>query len=180
MAREEVQAIARQMVALADPRLIKILYKAEEPVGFLFAYPDVSAALQRTGGRLWPFGWLRLYRELRTTRWVNVNGAGIAEGHRGLGGTALLFTEMYRSVRDGGFEHADLVQIGRENLPMLPRTARIWSGLLQGPQDVRARALDPSGAPRPHRAHNVPSPFVIARSAECSSAATWNSQDQAR
>jgi hypothetical protein len=36
-----------------------------------------------------------------------------------LGGTALLFSEMYKSVREGGFQHADLVQIGSENLPML-------------------------------------------------------------
>jgi hypothetical protein len=122
---EEVQAIARQMVAFADPRLIKILYKDETPVGFLFAYPDISRAVQRTGGRLWPVGWAVWLRELRRTAWVNINGAGIAEGYRGLGGTALLFSEMYRSVRDGGFQHADLVQIGSENMPML-RELRRW------------------------------------------------------
>ena len=93
---EEIEAVARQMVAFADPRLIKILYKDETPVG-----------------------WALWLRELRRTSWVNINGAGIAEGYRGLGGTALLFSEMYKSVREGGFRHADLVQIGSENLPML-------------------------------------------------------------
>jgi hypothetical protein len=116
---EEVGAIARQMVAFANPRLIKILYKGETPVGFLFAYPDISRAVQRTGGRLWPLGWALWLLELRRTEWVNVNGAGIAEGYRGLGGTALLFSEMFKSVRDGGFRHADIVQVGSENLPML-------------------------------------------------------------
>lgn len=115
----EIDAIARQMIAFADPRLIKVLSKGDEPVGFLFAYPDISAAVQRTKGRMWPFGWIEWLREMRTTQWVNVNGAGITEGYRGLGGTALLFTEMYRSVREGGFRHADLVQIGSENFPML-------------------------------------------------------------
>ncbi len=116
---EEIEGIARQMVTYADPRLIKILYKDEVPIGFLFAYPDISEAVQRTGGRLWPVGWALWMRELRRTKWVNINGAGIAEGYRGLGGTALLFSEMYRSIRDGGFRHADLVQIGSENAPML-------------------------------------------------------------
>jgi len=116
---EEIEAVARQMVAFADPRLIKILYKDETPVGFLFAYPDISRAVQRTGGHLWPVGWALWLRELRRTSWVNINGAGIAEGYRGLGGTALLFSEMYKSVREGGFRHADLVQIGSENFPML-------------------------------------------------------------
>jgi len=116
---EEIRSIAQQMAAYADPRLIKILYKGDAPVGFLFAYPDISAAVQRTKGRMWPFGWALWLRELRRTKWVNINGAGITKGYRGLGGTALLFGEMYRSVQDGGFVHADLVQIGAENAPML-------------------------------------------------------------
>jgi hypothetical protein len=112
---EEVKAMADQMTWFADPRLIKIVYKGEQPVGFLFAYPDISAALQRTQGRLFPFGWLDLLLELRRTRWININGAGMIEGYRGLGGTALLFSEMYKSVAECSYEHADIVQIGVEN-----------------------------------------------------------------
>ncbi len=116
---EEVDAIAGQLLWFADPRLIKVVLKDEAPVGFLFAYPDISAALQRTGGRLFPFGWLDMLLELRRTKWVNVNGAGIVERYRGLGGTAILFSEMHKSVTAGQFEHADLVQIGVENDRML-------------------------------------------------------------
>ena len=113
---DEVQALADQMLWFADPRLIKIVMKGDEPVGFLFAYPDISAAVQRTNGRLFPFGWLDLLLELRRTRWININGAGITEQYRGTGGTAILFSEMYQSVREAGrFDHADLVQIGVEN-----------------------------------------------------------------
>jgi hypothetical protein len=112
---EDVKGIAEQMMWFADPRLIKIVMKGDEPVGFLFAYPDVSAALQRTGGRLFPTGWFHLWRELKRTRWINVNGAGIIEQYRGLGGTAILFSEMHKSVVEGGYLYADLVQIGVEN-----------------------------------------------------------------
>jgi hypothetical protein len=115
---DEAQAIASQLLWFADPHLIKVVMKDEQPVGFLFAYPDISAALQRTGGRVFPLGWVQILLELRRTRWVNINGAGMIEGYRGLGGTAILFSEMYRSVREGGFQHADLVQIGVENSNM--------------------------------------------------------------
>ena len=112
---EEVKGIADQMLWFADPRLIKIVMKGDEPVGFLFAYPDVSAALQRSQGKLFPTGWFHLWRELKRTRWINVNGAGIVEQYRGLGGTAILFSEMHKSVVEGGYLYADLVQIGLEN-----------------------------------------------------------------
>ncbi len=112
---EEVKTLANQLLWFANPRLIKIIWKGEEPVGFLLAYPDISAAIQRTGGRLWPFGWIDMLLELKRTKWINVNGAGIIEQYRGLGGTALLFAAMYNSVKNTGYEHADLVQVGVEN-----------------------------------------------------------------
>jgi hypothetical protein len=112
---DEAQAMADQLLWFADPRLIKILWKEDRPVGFLFAYPDISAALQRTRGRLFPLGWIDLLLELRRTKWININGAGIVEEYRGLGGTAILFSEMFKSVADGGFRQADLVQVGTSN-----------------------------------------------------------------
>lgn len=115
---DEVTAMAGQLEWFADPRLIKIVMKGDELVGFLFAYPDISAAVQRVGGRFLPFGWADMLLELRRTRWVNVNGAGIVERYRGLGGTALLFSEMRKSVIECGYHHADIVQIGVENEKM--------------------------------------------------------------
>jgi hypothetical protein len=111
----DVRAIADQMLRFADPRLIKIVTKDDHIVGFLFAYPDISAALQRTRGRLLPFGWADLLLELRRTTWVNINGMGIIKQYRGAGGTALLFSEMHKSITQRGFAHAELVQIGTAN-----------------------------------------------------------------
>lgn len=115
---DEAKAMADQLIWFADPRLIKIVYKGDAPVGFLLAYPDIGEAVKQTGGRIFPFGWLTLLRALRKSDWINVNGAGMLEEHRGAGGTAVLFSEMRKSVVAGGFAHADLVQIGVENAKM--------------------------------------------------------------
>lgn len=112
---EEVDAICSQMLWFADLRVLKILLKDEEPIGFLFAYPDVSAALRRTGGKLLPLGWARLLRERSRTPWINLNGLGIVARHRGLGAAAILFTGMYDSIMATRYQFADLVQIGDEN-----------------------------------------------------------------
>lgn len=119
LSEDEVRALADAMLWLADPSLVKIILKEDEPVGFLLAYPDISAALQRTKGRLFPLGWAHLWLELRRTKWININGAGISEKHRGLGGTALLFYELYRTIAESRYDHADLVQVGSENDRML-------------------------------------------------------------
>ncbi|WKZ41211.1 MAG: hypothetical protein QY328_04045 [Anaerolineales bacterium] len=116
---EEADTLADQLLWFADPKLIKIVMKGEEPVGFLLAYPDVSAALQRSQGKLFPFGWFHLLRELKRTDWLNINGAGMIPEYRGSGGMAILYSEMFKSARDSGqFKHAEVVQIGMENEAM--------------------------------------------------------------
>lgn len=120
---EEIDSMANQLIWLADPKLVKLVMKVEDPlqgegkaVGFLLAYPDVSAALQRTRGKLFPFGWLTLLLELRRTDWININGAGLLPEYRGLGGTAILYSEMFKSVTENPrYEHAEVVQVGVEN-----------------------------------------------------------------
>ena len=112
---EEADMLAKQLLRFADPTLIKIVFKNDEPIGFLFAYPDVSRAIQEIKGRVFPFGWWKLLQAYRKTEWVNVNGAGIAEKHRGTGGTAILFDELQKSIQSKNFKHADLVQIAVDN-----------------------------------------------------------------
>lgn len=116
---DEIKSLADSMLWFADPKLIKIIMKDEKAVGFMFAYPDISAALQRTRGRLFPFGWLALLLELRRTDWININGAGLLPEYRGSGGTAILYSEMFKSVSDNPHvKHAEIVQIGVENEAM--------------------------------------------------------------
>jgi len=120
---KEMDTMADQLIWLADPKLVKLVMKVEDTlqgkdkaVGFLLAYPDVSAALQKTRGRLFPFGWLTLLLEIRRTEWININGAGLLPEYRGSGGTAILYSEMFKSVSENPrYKHADVVQIGVEN-----------------------------------------------------------------
>ena len=117
---EEMHALADQLLWFADPKLIKIVMKGEQPVGFLLAYPDISAALQKTRGRLLPFGWLTLLSELKRTDFLNINGAGLIPEYRGSGGTAILYSEIFKTVLGSGqYRHAEVVQIGMENENMM-------------------------------------------------------------
>ena len=115
----EARTMANQLLWFSDPRLVKIVMKDEEPVGFLLAYPDISAALQKTKGRIFPFGWITLLREFKRTDWLNVNGMGLIPEYRGSGGTAIMYSEMFKSATETGqFHHAEVVQIGMENVNM--------------------------------------------------------------
>lgn len=113
--QREMDATAANLISLADPRLIKLIQKDGQLIGFIFAYHDVTQAIQKIKGRLWPVGWLRLLQERKRTKWVNINGVGVLPEYQGMGVNAILYTEIYKSVMDLGFEHIDVVQVSEEN-----------------------------------------------------------------
>jgi GNAT superfamily N-acetyltransferase len=116
----EARVFANRVLAVADPTLIKILMREDEIVGFVLAYPDISAGIQRCRGRLWPTGWYHLWREFKRTPWLNFNGVAILERYRGLGGNALLYAEMYRTlIQRTQYQYADLVQVQETNTRMI-------------------------------------------------------------
>ena len=61
-------------------------------------------------------GWWHLMRERKRTKWVNINGIGLLPDYQGLGGNAILYTELQKTVRAYGFEHMDVVQVDEKNL----------------------------------------------------------------
>jgi GNAT superfamily N-acetyltransferase len=119
LTEEEMDVVAERLLAISEPRLMKLVMKDDEIIGFVFAFPDISAAIQRAGGKVWPFGWIHLLREFKRTDWVNLNGLGLVAEHRGVGANAVLYTELARSVRDSGFKHADVVQVEERNAKSL-------------------------------------------------------------
>lgn len=108
----ETEELAKRMLQIVRPEHIKLVFDpTDQVVGFLLTFLDISTALQRTEGKLFPFGWIRLLAALRQPAWININGMGFLEEYRGLGGNAILYTELEKTLRQGNFAHADLVQM---------------------------------------------------------------------
>jgi hypothetical protein len=118
LSENEIAFLLQNLLTVADPRLIKVITHKDEAVGFLFGFPDLSAALQRARGHLLPFGLPDLLFEMRRTHWIALNGAGILPEFHGVGGNALLYTEMENTIRDYHFQHADLTQVAETAVQM--------------------------------------------------------------
>jgi hypothetical protein len=107
----EVAYVVKNLETIADPTLIKIIVHHDDVVGFLLAFPDIADAIQRSKGRLLPFGLLDMLLQMKRTRWIAVNTAGVLPEFQGRGGNALLYMEMDKIRRLGRFDHAAVYQV---------------------------------------------------------------------
>lgn len=117
--RREIDFVVENIITVADHRLIKIITHGEEVVGFLFAFPDVSSALQRARGNLNPLSLIDLLLTMRRANSVSVNGMGILPEFQGHGGNALLYYEMGKTLLEfGQFAHVEMTQVAETTRQM--------------------------------------------------------------
>ncbi len=118
LTQKEVDWAFNDLILVAIPDLIKIITYKDEIVGFLLAFPDISAAIQRHNGSLTPFSVIDILRELKKSDWIDFNGVGILPEYQGFGGNALLFDEIERSAKSHNFVHGELTNIAETAVQM--------------------------------------------------------------
>ena len=64
----EIDAMASEMKPIIDPGLVQIAEIRGESVAFIVLLPNVNEAIADLGGRLLPFGWLKLLLRLKLKR----------------------------------------------------------------------------------------------------------------
>ena len=108
----DVDYAVQNVFMVADHRLIKLIMHGDDIVGFLFAFPDASAALQRAKGRLFPFGLVDILLEMKRTKTVSGNGMGVLPEFQGTGGNALLYYELGKTVLDNyDYKFVEMTQV---------------------------------------------------------------------
>ena len=107
----EIKYTVDNVLTVAIPQLIKLILHGDDIVGFLFIFPDVSAAMQRHGGHLNLISLIDLMIEMKRTKWVAINGAGVLPEFHGRGANALLYTESEETLRGMGYQEVEQTQM---------------------------------------------------------------------
>jgi hypothetical protein len=120
----EIEAMGDEMKPILDPDLVKIAELHGEPVGFIVLLPNVNESIADLGGRLLPFGWLKLLWRLKFApmRSGRVPLMGVRRSHSGslLGKTLplkLIYALQPRSLARG-LEELELGWLLEDNMPV--------------------------------------------------------------
>ena len=140
MSKAELATMAEGLKWVLDPRVCYLLEKGDEPVGFLFAMPELNRILIRMNGRLLPFGWLRLLRGRRRQGVLRVIAMGLAKEYQNYGFTAALYREITTTGRQAGYHQAEISWVLEDNL-MMNRAAEMLGSRLYKRYRIYERTL---------------------------------------
>ncbi|HET7839114.1 MAG TPA: GNAT family N-acetyltransferase [Rectinemataceae bacterium] len=108
LTKRQVQAYIKTYLGFVDPRFTKIVVdKDGKLIGFGITMPSLSKALQKSRGRLLPFGWLHLMLALRKPTVIDMYLIAVRPEYQSRGVVAFLMTSLNQAAIDAGVKVAE-------------------------------------------------------------------------
>jgi len=122
----EMDRLANRYLPIIDPRFIKIVVDNNNSViGFIIGIPSIADGIRKAGGRLYPFGIIKILKSLRQSKKLDLYLGGIQESYRGKGVDVLLGYSMMTSAIDAGFQVMDSHHELETNMKMRAEMERV-------------------------------------------------------
>jgi ribosomal protein S18 acetylase RimI-like enzyme len=99
LTEKQIKKYIKQYLSFVLPDYVKLVLDSEDKVaGFVIGLPSLSEALKKTGGKLFPFGFLEIMRALgKKNKKIDLYVGAIRPDLQGRGADALLMVELTKS-----------------------------------------------------------------------------------
>lgn len=125
MSDAEFRRIAIALKQLIITELSYIVEVDGKPVGFILSIYDANEVVKQMNGRLLPFGFIKLLRNLKKVKGFRVFVMGVLDAHRNRGYEfAMVMNVLERSIQMH-FQEAEMSLIVETNEPMLKTMERL-------------------------------------------------------
>jgi GNAT superfamily N-acetyltransferase len=118
MTQEEFRLLAKDMKAILKPEFALIGEVNRRPVGFALAIPDINLALKPAGGKLFPFGLLKILYHQRRIKSLRVMALGVIEEFRTVGVAAAFYATLIRQAQRLGYGDCEFSWVLEDNILM--------------------------------------------------------------
>ena len=127
----EKKEMASRYMMILNPKFVKVVEAPDGVVGFAIGIPDISEAIRKSGGRLFPLGILRILIALRTSKKLLMLLGGVRKDYRNKGLDVLMAVKMLQACMDHKMELIDLHLILEKNTRMRAECERIGGRVIK-------------------------------------------------
>ncbi|MCK4504397.1 MAG: hypothetical protein KAW14_02170 [Candidatus Aegiribacteria sp.] len=134
---KEIEYYIKSYLGQVDPEFIKLAADGDRLVGFIIAMPNLSRSFQKAKGRLFPFGFIHILKEMKNSKVLDFYLAGVRPEFQGKGIDVLMSHEMGISALARGMKYAESNHELEDNLKIqaqwkfydkrLHRRARVYN-----------------------------------------------------
>lgn len=107
LTQKQMDYFTKQYFGFIRPEFVSmVLDDKDDVVGFGITMPCLAKALQKTRGRLFPFGFIHLLRAMRWNNTIHMYLIGVSPGYQGKGILALVYHELNKAYVKAGINLA--------------------------------------------------------------------------
>lgn len=116
MPDDTLEFYINKYIDVLNPEFVKIVEdKDNNLIGFIISLPSLSEAMQKAGGKIFPFGFLHITKALKHPKVADLLLTGIHPDWQAQGVSALLITELQQIMIEHGVEWVETTGIIETN-----------------------------------------------------------------
>ena len=120
LSQGQIDDLMDQFVPNLNPRFVSIILdENERVVAFGITMPSLSAAMQKSGGKLFPFGFLHILRALRSNDTLDLLLIGISDEYKNKGVNAMIFHKLSQGAKQFGIKYLESTRMLEDNTDVL-------------------------------------------------------------
>jgi hypothetical protein len=116
---------------ILNPKFVKVVEASDGVVGFAVGIPDISNAVLKSKGKLFPFGILRIMWALKRSKKLLMLLGGVRKDYRNKGLDVLMAVKILQACMDYKMELIDLHLILEKNTRMRAECERIGGQVIK-------------------------------------------------
>ena len=118
LTEKQFKHIMHELKMIVEPRLVFIVEVDGKPVGFALSFPDANQAVKKANGHLFPFGALKIVRELKKVKKLRTMILGVLKEYRNRGIDLALYMDTIDTGIGLGYVASDCSLIAETNTRM--------------------------------------------------------------
>lgn len=112
-----IEFYSKKYFNLLNPKFVKVIVDEQQKMtGFIIAIPSLSKAMQKTKGKLFPFGFIHILKALKKPIEVDLLLGGVDPHFHGMGLPSLIMTELQQTIMNHGVHFVETTGIFETNI----------------------------------------------------------------
>jgi hypothetical protein len=110
-----IELLGKKYFKILNPKFVKIIRKDDRIIAFVIGLPSLSKAMQKAGGKLFPFGFYHIFNALKHPEVIDLLLTGVDPEFHTTGAAVILFAELQEEMMKQGITQMETTGMFESN-----------------------------------------------------------------